>query len=127
MTEKSGSGCGACETGTVDSREAVAERTGRYSQRVPVLQAPHPPIRLHVPVAVFQGKSGELLYKATYSETDPGGHLQQHQAPAATSLETITFPHLRVRLKLDSTSSSCSYYSPHIVIRGSSITLRVGC
>jgi len=50
-----GSGCGACETGTVDSREAVAERTGRYSQRVPVLQAPLPPIRLHVPVAEFQG------------------------------------------------------------------------
>jgi len=58
-----GSGCGACETGTVDSREkvrpgtgreaglgqAVAERTGRYSQRVPVLQDPHTPIRLHVP------------------------------------------------------------------------------
>jgi len=49
-----GSGCGTCETGTVDSREAVAERTGRYSQRVPVLQAPLTPIRLHVPVAEFQ-------------------------------------------------------------------------
>jgi hypothetical protein len=36
-------------------REAVAERTGMYSQRVPVLQAPLPPIRLHVPVAEFQG------------------------------------------------------------------------
>jgi hypothetical protein len=50
-----GSGCGACKTGTVDSRKAVVERTGRYSQRVCVLQAPLPPIRLHVPVAVFQG------------------------------------------------------------------------
>ena len=55
MMEKAGSGSGAYETGTVDSREAVAERTGRYSQRVPVLQAPLTPIRLHVPVAVFQG------------------------------------------------------------------------
>jgi|GEM_PF-873329 len=46
----------------------------------------------------------ELLYKATYSETDPRGHLQQHQAPAATRLESIIFPHLRASLKLDSTS-----------------------
>jgi hypothetical protein len=34
--------CGACETGTVDSRDAVDELTGRYSRRVPVSQAPHP-------------------------------------------------------------------------------------
>ena len=46
----------------------------------------------------------ELLYKATYSETDPQGHLQQHQAPAASWLESILFPHLRASLELDSTS-----------------------
>jgi hypothetical protein len=50
-------GCGACETGTVDSREAVAERTGRYSQRVPVLQALHP-LPVFFVMTGFQGKSG---------------------------------------------------------------------
>jgi len=64
-----GSGCGTCETGTVDSRDAVAERTGRYSQRVPVLQVPLPPIRLHVPVAEFQGESGKTL--TTLRSFDP--------------------------------------------------------
>ena len=54
MTEKGGSGCGACETGTVDSREAVAERTGRYLQYVPVCQAPHPLPPFFV-MAQFQG------------------------------------------------------------------------
>ena len=37
-------GCGACETGTVDSKDAVGELTGMYSQRVPDLQTPQPPI-----------------------------------------------------------------------------------
>lgn len=46
----------------------------------------------------------ELLYKATYSETDPRGHLQQHHAPEATWLESMIFPHLRARLGLDSSS-----------------------
>jgi len=46
----------------------------------------------------------ELLYKATYSETDPGGHLLQHHGPEANWLESIIFPHLRARLELDSSS-----------------------
>ena len=46
----------------------------------------------------------ELLYKATYRETDPKGHLQQHQAPAASRMESILLPHLRASLKLNSTS-----------------------
>ena len=46
----------------------------------------------------------DLLYKATYSETDPEGHLHQQQTPAATWLESIIFPRLRASLKLDSTS-----------------------
>ena len=50
-----GSGCGACKTGAVDSREAVDERTGRYLPRVPVLQAPLTPIRLHVPGSRVSG------------------------------------------------------------------------
>ena len=35
-----GSGRGVCETGTVDSMDAVVEPTGRYSRRVPVSQTP---------------------------------------------------------------------------------------
>jgi PAS domain S-box-containing protein len=46
----------------------------------------------------------ELLYKATYTETNPEGCLQQHQAPAASWLESLLFPHLRDTLALDSTS-----------------------
>jgi two-component system sensor kinase FixL len=46
----------------------------------------------------------ELLYKSTYSETDPAGYLQQHEAPAASWLETKLFPHLRASKKLDSAS-----------------------
>ena len=46
----------------------------------------------------------ELLYKSTYSETEPAGYLQQHEAPAASWLETKLFPHLRASMKLESTS-----------------------
>jgi len=46
----------------------------------------------------------ELLYKSTYSETDPAGYLQQQVAPAASWLETKLFPHLRASMKLDSAS-----------------------
>jgi two-component system sensor kinase FixL len=46
----------------------------------------------------------ERLYKATYSETAPEGYLQQHEAPAASWLESIIFPRLRVVMKLDSVS-----------------------
>jgi PAS domain S-box-containing protein len=46
----------------------------------------------------------ELLYKATYSETDPRGHLQQHHAPVANWLESIIFPYLRTSLELNSSS-----------------------
>jgi hypothetical protein len=42
-----GSGCGVYNIGTVDSREAVGERTGRYSPRVPVLYIPQPLTPLH--------------------------------------------------------------------------------
>ena len=52
----------------------------------------------------LQRARADFLYKATYSETNSEGHLQQHQAPAATRLESIIFPHLRASLKLDSTS-----------------------
>jgi hypothetical protein len=46
----------------------------------------------------------ELLYKATYSETDPKGHLHLHEAPATSWLESKVFPRLRVSMMLDSTS-----------------------
>jgi two-component system sensor kinase FixL len=46
----------------------------------------------------------ELLYKSTYSETDPAGYLQQYEAPAGSWLETKIFPHLRASMKLDSAS-----------------------
>jgi two-component system, LuxR family, sensor kinase FixL len=46
----------------------------------------------------------ELLYKVTYSETDPKGHLQQHKTPAASWLESKIFPHLHVTMELDSKS-----------------------
>jgi len=46
----------------------------------------------------------ELLYKATYSETDPRGHLLQHHGPEANWLESAIFPHLRASLELDSGS-----------------------
>jgi two-component system sensor kinase FixL len=46
----------------------------------------------------------ERLYKATYSETAPEGYLQQHEAPAASGLESLVFPRLRVDKKLNSVS-----------------------
>jgi two-component system sensor kinase FixL len=46
----------------------------------------------------------ELLYKSTYSETEPAGHLQQEEAPAASWVETKLFPRLRASMKLDSAS-----------------------
>ncbi len=46
----------------------------------------------------------ELLYKVTFSETDPKGHLQQHQAPAASWLESKIFTPPRVNMELDSKS-----------------------
>jgi hypothetical protein len=42
-----GNVCGAYNTGTVDSRDAVGERTGMYSPRVPVMYAPQPLTPLH--------------------------------------------------------------------------------
>jgi hypothetical protein len=65
--------CGACKTGTVDSRDAVAERTGRYSQRVPVLQAPQPLIRLQAPVSRVSGVIGHANYRSVRRTRQRGG------------------------------------------------------
>jgi len=46
----------------------------------------------------------ELLYKSTYSETDPQGHLHLREAPAKSWLESKVFPLLRVSMMLDSAS-----------------------
>jgi PAS domain S-box-containing protein len=46
----------------------------------------------------------ELLYKATYSETDPKGHLHLNEGPATSWLESKIFPRLRVSMMLDSIS-----------------------
>lgn len=45
-----------------------------------------------------------LLYKSTYSETDPSGRLYLHEAPPTSWLESKLFPQLRVSMMLDSIS-----------------------
>jgi len=55
----------------------------------------------------------ELLYKAEYDEADTRGHLQLHETPATSWLESIIFPRLRLSMMLDSTSQPFTLLVEH--------------